>query len=79
MEFHTTSEPRHELLKRSLNRVMASRNPNGELLQTMFAEIEFIVNSRLPCYIAIEPPNSEAITPIHLILGSSSGVKPPYN
>lgn len=64
------------LVKRSLERLMPSRNPNEELFKTILAEVEFIVNSRPLSYIPIESEASEAITPNHLLLGSSSGVKP---
>lgn len=64
------------LIKRSLDRVMPSRNPNEELFQTILTEVEFIVNSRPLSYIPIDIENSEAITPNHLLLGYSSGVKP---
>lgn len=64
------------LVKRSLDRVMPSRNPNEELLQTMFAEVEVIVNSRPLSYIPIDNESCEAITPNHMLLGSSSGEKP---
>lgn len=64
------------LVKRCLDKVMPSRNPNEELLQTIFAEVEHIVNSRPLSYIPILNENCEAITPNHFLLGSSSGVKP---
>lgn len=64
------------LVKRCLDKIMPSRNPNEELLQTIFTEVEHIVNSRPLSYIPIEHENCEAITPNHILLGSSSGIKP---
>lgn len=64
------------LVKRSLDRAMPSRNPNEELFKTLLGEIEFILNSRPLSYIPIENESSEAITPNHWLLGSSSGLKP---
>lgn len=46
------------LVKRCLDKVMPSRNPNEELLQTIFTEVELIVNSRP--YIPIDHESCEA-------------------
>ena len=39
-------------------------------------EIESIINSRPLTYVPITDENEEAITPNHILLGSSNGEKP---
>ncbi|XP_073841268.1 uncharacterized protein [Musca autumnalis] len=42
----------------------------------MLAEVENIINSRPLVYVPIDHENAEALTPNHLLLGSSNGMKP---
>lgn len=69
-----------ERLVRSVKNVFYSishiRTPSDELLRGMLAEVENIINSRPLVYVPIEHENAEAITPNHLLLCSSNGMKP---
>ncbi|XP_055615136.1 uncharacterized protein LOC129761441 [Toxorhynchites rutilus septentrionalis] len=48
---------------------------NDETLVTLVVEVEGIVNSRPLTYLPISSEESEALTPNHFLLGSSSGVR----
>ncbi|XP_058456811.1 uncharacterized protein LOC131434173 [Malaya genurostris] len=50
---------------------------DDEGLQTLVVEVEGLVNSRPLTYLPIDSEESEALTPNHFLLGSSSGVKQP--
>lgn len=63
-------------VKRTLERITPNRNPSDELLRNMMAEIENIINSRPLTYVPIADENHEALTPNHLLIGSSDGTKP---
>lgn len=63
-------------VKTSLKSSLPSlRIPSDELLLTMLAEVEDIINSRPLTYVALGNEDEEALTPNHFILGSSSGMK----
>ncbi|XP_055603746.1 uncharacterized protein LOC129751978 [Uranotaenia lowii] len=57
--------------------ISANRKLNDEGLWTLVIEAESIVNSRPLTYLPLEAEENEAITPNHLLLGSSNGVKQP--
>lgn len=63
-------------IKTVLYKIMPQRSPNDETLRSMMAEIENIINSRPLTYVPIDNENQEALTPNHLLLGSSNGMKP---
>lgn len=63
-------------VKNTLYAIQPSRTPSDELLKCYLAEVENTVNSRPLTYLPLETEESEAITPNHFLLGSSSGVKP---
>ncbi|XP_055614645.1 uncharacterized protein LOC129760976 [Uranotaenia lowii] len=71
-----------ERMVRSIKTAMESsavvnRKLDDEGLWTLAVEAESIVNSRPLTYLPIEAEEKEALTPNHLLLGSSSGVKQP--
>ncbi|XP_055621687.1 uncharacterized protein LOC129765406 isoform X2 [Toxorhynchites rutilus septentrionalis] len=53
------------------------RKLDEESLQTFVIEAESIVNSRPLTYLPLDSGESEALTPNHLLLGSSTGVRQP--
>ncbi|XP_055612846.1 uncharacterized protein LOC129759421 [Uranotaenia lowii] len=57
------------------------RLPTDEVLRNALSEIELIINSRPLTYLPIENADTEALTPNHFLVGSSSGSKPivPYD
>lgn len=63
-------------IKTVFYKIMPSRSPNDETLRSMMAEVENIVNSRPLTYVPIDDETKEALTPNHLVLGSSNGMKP---
>ena len=48
-----------------------------EVLQTLFVEVESIVNSRPLTHVSLDHEDGEALTPNHFLLGTSSAVQPP--
>ncbi|XP_075155406.1 uncharacterized protein LOC142228777 [Haematobia irritans] len=63
-------------MKTVLYEILPSRAPNDELLISLLNEVENIINSRPLVYIPIDDETSEALTPNHFLLGSSSEMKP---
>ena len=63
-------------VKSCLHAAMPTRVPKDELLLTMLAEVENIINNRPLTYVSIDTEDDEALTPNHFIYGSSSGSKP---
>ena len=63
-------------IKTILYKIMPSRSPSDELLQSMLIEVENIVNSRPLAYVPVDAESNEALTPNHFLVGSSSGLKP---
>ncbi|XP_075157948.1 uncharacterized protein LOC142231216 [Haematobia irritans] len=63
-------------VKTVLYEILPSRAPSDELLISLLNEVENIINSRPLVYIPIDDETSEALTPNHFLLGSSSGMKP---
>ncbi|XP_055612959.1 uncharacterized protein LOC129759515 [Uranotaenia lowii] len=57
--------------------VSACRKLSDEGLWTLAVEAEGIVNSRPLTYLPIEAAEQEALTPNHLLIGSSNGIKQP--
>ncbi|XP_058456603.1 uncharacterized protein LOC131434000 [Malaya genurostris] len=70
-----------ERLVRSVKTAMGCAYSDEKLddegLQTLVVEVEGLVNSRPLMYLSIDSEQSEALTPNHFLLGSSSGVKQP--
>ncbi|XP_055922260.1 uncharacterized protein LOC129953275 [Eupeodes corollae] len=68
-----------ERLVRSIKTIlysMAPRNFNDETLRCALWEVEFLINSRPLTFVSLESCDDEAITPNHLLLGSTTGYKP---
>lgn len=63
-------------VKTTLKKINLPKNPSDEMLLTMLAEACNIVNSRPLTYISVDDDSCEAITPNHLLVGSSAGNKP---
>ncbi|XP_062715630.1 uncharacterized protein LOC134291645 [Aedes albopictus] len=63
-------------VKVNLEKMKPQRNPSDEVLRNTLTEIENIVNSRPLTFVSVEDPDDPVLTPNHLLLGSSSGLKP---
>ncbi|XP_039762487.1 uncharacterized protein LOC120635535 [Pararge aegeria] len=61
-------------VKTSLKTILKARVPREEVLITLMAEVEQIVNSRPLTHVSVEPATTEAITPNHFLLGTSSNL-----
>ncbi|XP_063622782.1 uncharacterized protein LOC134794883 [Cydia splendana] len=59
-------------VKRSLRVILKERAPRDETLNTLLAEVEGIVNGRPLTHVSVEPGSSDALTPNHFLVGSSS-------
>lgn len=59
-------------VKTSLKVVLKERAPREEILSTLFAEVENIVNSRPLSHVSVEPGSEESLTPNHFLLGTSA-------
>ncbi|XP_043471745.1 uncharacterized protein LOC122504628 [Leptopilina heterotoma] len=64
-------------VKVALNAVLTSRAPKEEVLATLIAEAEHVVNSRPLTHLSMDHQDKESLTPNHFLLGSSSGVTVP--
>ncbi|XP_063534822.1 uncharacterized protein LOC134744834 [Cydia strobilella] len=61
-------------VKRSLSVVLKERAPKDEVLSTLMAEVENIVNSRPLTHVSVEPGSDGALTPNHFLLHSSPNI-----
>ena len=55
-------------VKRALEAALREQAPKDEVLQTLFAEAEFSVNSRPLTYVSDDPADPESLTPNHILL-----------
>lgn len=84
MGIHSTCLPSYgwqlermvQAIKATLRKINLKREPSDQMLLTMMAEACNVVNSRPLTYVTVDEDSPEAITPNHLLLGSSAGVKP---
>lgn len=60
-------------VKTALSVIFRKQTIREETLITALAEIEHAVNSRPLTHVSIDPRDSEALTPNHFLLGTSSG------
>lgn len=65
-----------QTVKRCLKQMLTTKTPTHEMLVTLFAEAENIVNSRPLTYISLDSADDEALTPNHFLFGSSNSLKP---
>lgn len=63
-------------VKNSLKALNLPRRPSDEVLRNALTEIENTLNTRPLTHVPIEDDASPALTPNHILLGSSSGSKP---
>lgn len=63
-------------VKCSLKALNLPRRPSDEVLHNALLEIENTINSRPLTHVPIEDNAAPALTPNHILLGSSNGVKP---
>ncbi|XP_063629855.1 uncharacterized protein LOC134801251 [Cydia splendana] len=60
-------------VKTALKVTLTERAPTDEVLRTLLAEAEALVNSRPLTHVSVDPQSEESLTPMHFLLGSSSG------
>ncbi|XP_075167473.1 uncharacterized protein LOC142239564 [Haematobia irritans] len=63
-------------IKTALYAICPSMSFTDESLRTALCEAEFIINCRPLTFVSLECSDDEAITPNHLLIGSSDGYKP---
>ena len=57
-----------ESVKRALEATMNEQAHRGEILQTLFTEAEYSINSRPLTYASDNPEDPESLTPNHFLL-----------
>ncbi|XP_058803555.1 uncharacterized protein LOC131671274 [Phymastichus coffea] len=60
-------------VKIALNHALKDQAPFEEVLITLLAETEHMVNSRPLTHVSVDPRDEEALTPNHFLIGTSSG------
>ncbi|XP_052758002.1 uncharacterized protein LOC128202280 [Galleria mellonella] len=60
-------------VKTAMQVTLKERTPSDEILLTLLIEAEALINSRPLTHVPSDPDQSEALTPFHFILGTSSG------
>ncbi|XP_063838195.1 uncharacterized protein LOC135087327 [Ostrinia nubilalis] len=64
-------------VKTALKAVLKERSPKEEVLTTLMAEVENMVNSRPLTHVSVDPHSQEALTPNHFLIGSPSNLPLP--
>ena len=64
-------------VKRALKVVLANQTVSDEVLYSALCEVEHIINSRPLTYVSSDTSDFRALTPNHLLIGSSSPHIPP--
>ena len=62
-----------KFVKITLNAILKNQVVSEEVLYTTLTEIEHAVNSRPLTHVSADPPDDEALTPNHFLIGTSSG------
>lgn len=65
-----------QTVKSCLKQMLTTKTPTQEMLVTLMAETENIVNSRPLTYLSLDSADDEALTPNHFIFGTSNALKP---
>ncbi|XP_058797868.1 uncharacterized protein LOC131668049 [Phymastichus coffea] len=60
-------------VKTALEHALNGESVSEEVLLTLLAEVEHMVNSRPLTHVSVDPCDEEALTPNHFLIGSSSG------
>ncbi|XP_053968527.1 uncharacterized protein LOC128869954 [Anastrepha ludens] len=63
-------------VKTVLYEILPSTSFSDESLRSALNEVEFILNARPLTFVSLENSDDEALTPNHLLIGSSDGYKP---
>ncbi|XP_067635117.1 uncharacterized protein [Eurosta solidaginis] len=63
-------------VKKVLFEILPSTSFTDESLRSALSEVEFILNARPLTFVSLESSDDEALTPNHLLIGSSDGYKP---
>lgn len=66
-------------VKTCLYDIMPTRNPRDDVLTSLLLEVENVVNSRPLTFVPLDYENDEALTPNHFLIGSSNGIKSPFD
>lgn len=66
-------------VKTCLYDIMPTRTPKDDVLQSLLIEVENVVNSRPLTFVSLDYEEDEALTPNHFLIGSSNGLKAPFD
>lgn len=66
-------------IKTTLHVILKERAPKEEVLSTLMAEAENIVNGRPLTHISIDPKDMESMTPNHFLIGTNNRMDAPGN
>ncbi|CAG7733835.1 unnamed protein product, partial [Allacma fusca] len=60
-------------VKTSLSSTLNEHTPKEDVLATLFAEAEFIINNRPLTHVSVDPSDPECLTPNHFLIGRKLG------
>ena len=63
-------------VKVALRAILRERAPRDEVLLTVFAEAESLVNSHPLTHVSLDADDAESQTPAHFLIGTSSTAQP---
>ena len=64
-------------VKTAIRAILKKQAPCDEVLLTVFAEAECLVNSHPLSHVSLDADDDESLTPAHFLIGSSSAAQPP--